>query len=147
MGELSSARLRSAYRAAFFSDAWEPYIGIRVARTLSLDPVATLPLPSPKASPNQDGTIVLDKKDSLTEKDSGWMPSNPKGDRILKLVSGNPHKVYTLKLMKGDKILIRLKSNDKKIDPLVALEDSKNNLIAYNDDEDSQTRFSIPGWS
>ena len=38
--------------------------------------------------------------------------------------------------MKGDKILIRLKSADKKIDPVVALEDSKNKLIAYNDDED-----------
>jgi hypothetical protein len=87
-------------------------------------------------SHNQGGTIVLDKKDSLTEKDFGWIPSNPKGDRLLKLVSGNPHKVYTLKLMKGDKILIRLKSNDKTFDPLVALEDSKNNLIAYNDDED-----------
>ena len=39
--------------------------------------------------------------------------------------------------MKGDKILIRLKSADKKIDPVAALEDSRNNLIAYNDDEDN----------
>ena len=76
-----------------------------------------------KVSPNEDGTIILDKKDSLTEKDSGWIPSNPKG--ILKIVSGNPHKVYPLKLMKGDNIVIRLKSNDRKIDPLVALEDSR----------------------
>jgi hypothetical protein len=64
------------------------------------------------------------------------MPSNPKGDPLLKLVSGNPHKVYTLTLMKGDRIIIRLKSKGVKIDPLVALEDSKKNLIAYNDDED-----------
>ncbi len=98
---------------------------------------STLPLTSPKRALDQVGTIVLDKKDSLTEKDSGWIPNNPQGDRVLKKVSGNPHKVYTLKLMKGDKILIRLKSADKKIDPVVALEDSKKNLIDYNDDEDN----------
>jgi hypothetical protein len=113
------------------------YNGIRVARTIS----TTLPLTSPKRAHDQGGTIVLDKKDSLTEKDSGWIPSNLKGDPTLKLISGNPHKVYTLKLMKGDKILIRLKSADKKIDPVVALEDSRNNLMAYNDDEDNANRI------
>ncbi len=91
---------------------------------------------SPKGPQNQNRLIVFEKKDSLTQKDSEWIPTNPKGDSLLKIVSGNPHKVYTLKLMKGDKLLIRLKSTDKKIDPLVALEDSKNKLIAYNDDED-----------
>ena len=71
-------------------------------------------------------------------------------DSTLRVITGNPHKVYTLKLMKGDKILIRLKSNDNKIDPLVALEDSKNNLIAYNDDDlanktlDSRLVVTIP---
>ncbi len=107
--------------------------GIRVARTIPLDPLTTLPLPSPKGSHNQ---IVLDKKDSLSERDSGWMPSNPKGDPLLKLVSGNPHKFYTLTLMKEDRIIIRLKSKGVKIDPVVAIEDSKKILLAYNDDED-----------
>ena len=141
-----AGQLRSAYRAPFLSTAWEPYIGFRVARTLSPAPVAALPLASPKASPDQGDTIVLDKKDSLTEKDSGWIPSNPTG--ILKLISGNPHKVYTLKLMKGDKIVVRLKSNDMKIDPLVALEDSKKNKAHQACTTMTwQTRFSIPGWS
>jgi formylglycine-generating enzyme required for sulfatase activity len=142
-----ASSLRSAYRNPAESVTLQPYIGFRVARTLSSDPVATLPLASPKVSPNQDG-IVLDKKDSLTEKDPGWIPSDAKG--ILKLVSGNPHKVYTLKLTKGDKLLIQLKSVDSKIDPLVALEDSKKNLIAYNDDDlankvlDSKLVVTIP---
>jgi hypothetical protein len=78
------------------------------------------------------------------------MPGNPKGDSILRLVSGNPHKAYTLTLKKGDEIVIRLKSHDMKIDPLVALEDSRNNLIAYNDDDpanktlDSRLAVTIP---
>jgi formylglycine-generating enzyme required for sulfatase activity len=84
----------------------------------------------------EGGTTLLDKRDSLTDKDSGWIPVDPKGDRLLKLISGNPHKVYTLKLMKGDKLVIRLRSKDKNFDPLVALEDFKKNIIAYNDDED-----------
>jgi Sulfatase-modifying factor enzyme 1 len=127
--------LRSAHREQHPADGLFSWNGFRVARSMPLDPVATLAPTSPKVSDNQS-TIVLDKKDSLTKKDSGWIPDNPKEDRVLKLISGNPHKVYTLKLMKGDEILIRLKSPDKKIDPVVALEDSRNKLIAYNDDED-----------
>ena len=132
------SQVRSAWGGNLEPDNGVEYNGIRVARTIPLTPLPLTPLPltSPKGSHNQGGTIVLDKKDSLTEKDSGWIPSNPKGNQRLKMISGNPHKVYTLKLMKGDKILIRLKSADKKIDPLVALEDSRNKLIAYNDDED-----------
>jgi len=148
-----ASHVRSAFRSFLGPSDTLSYVGFRVARTLPLDSLTTLPLTSPKGpkgSHYQGGTIVLDKKDSLTEKDSGWIPSNPKGDPTLKIVSGNPHKVYTLKLMKGDKILIRLKSNDRKIDPLVALEDSKNNLIAYNDDDaanntlDSKLVVTIP---
>ena len=52
------------------------------------------------------------------------------------LVTGNPHKIYALKLMKGDKVVIRLQSEGMEFDPVVALEDSKKNIIAYNDDED-----------
>ncbi len=132
--------MRSAHRERQPADGLFSWTGFRVARTLPLDPVATLSRTSPKVSDNQS-TLVLDKKDSLTEKDSGWIPSNPKEDRLLKLVSRNPHKVYTLQLMKGDNLLIRLKSTDKKIDPLVALEDPKSNLIAYNDDEDYENKI------
>jgi len=134
-------QVRSAYGSFLEPGNDNNHLGIRVARTISLDPLTTLTLTSPKKAHDQGGTIVFDKKDSLTEKDSGWIPNNPQGDRVLKNVSGNPHKVYTLKLMKGDKILIRLKSADKKIDPVVALEDSRNNLIAYNDDEDNENKI------
>jgi hypothetical protein len=88
----------------------------------------------------QGGDLILDKKDKLTKDDPGWQP-NAKGDLLLKYITGNPHKVYTLKLMRGDKIVIRLKSKDKLFDPVVALEDSKKNIIAYNDDEDYKNKI------
>ena len=128
-----ASSLRSATRL-YYGPTYRGYsYGFRVARTLPLGSITALP-PDPRSKPV--ATTLLEKKESLTDKDSGWMPTNPKGDRLLKSVSGNPHKVYTLNLTKGDKLVIRLKSKDMKFDPLVALEDSKKNIIAYNDDED-----------
>jgi hypothetical protein len=86
----------------------------------------------------QGGDLILDKKDKFTKDDPGWQP-NAKGDPLLKFITGNPHKVYTLKLTKGDKLLIRMKSvKAKEIDTLVAIEDSKKNILAYNDDDPDQ---------
>ena len=100
----------------------------------------------------QGGELILDKKDKLTKDDPGWQPK-AKGDPVLKYVTGNPHKVYTLKFAKGDKLVIRMKSvKEKEIDPLVAIEDSKKNILAFNDDDpdfkgkdlNSKLEFTIP---
>jgi len=130
--------VRSSYRYIMVPSARTASYGVRPSRTLPLGSFTALP-PDPRSNPV--AATLVDKKESLTDKDPGWMPANPKLDRLLKLVSGNPHKVYTLNLMKGDKLVIRLRSQDRKIDPLVALEDSRKNIIAFNDDEDYQQKI------
>ncbi len=107
---------------------------------------------------------ILDKKDKLADNDPGYKPGsdvdklpqdfNPKGapadfaPQFFKFISGNPHKVYTTKLTKGDKVIIELKSKD--FDAVVIVEDAKNKVLAYNDDDfaggtlDSKLEWTVP---
>jgi hypothetical protein len=101
-----------------------------------------------------DGDELLNKKDSLTDKDKGYTPGKgvdklkePDTEQVFQAITGNPHKVYKLKLKKGDKVLIQMKSND--LDSVVVVEDSKNNVLAFNDDEgpgmlDSRLEWTAP---
>jgi hypothetical protein len=120
-----------------------------MTRTLFVGATAFALLVSATQAYQGDDKLLLDKKDKLTEKDPGYMP-NAKGDPLLKFITGNPHKVYTLKLTKGQKLIIRLKSKD--IDCLVAVEDAKKNVVVYNDDDpefngkvlDSRLDWTVP---
>jgi hypothetical protein len=111
------------------------------------------------------GGPILDKKEKLTDKDPGYKPGsgvdqlpqdfNPKGapadfaPQFFKFITNNPHKVYTTKLTKGDKIVIELKSKD--FDAVVIVEDAKNKVLAFNDDDpegggtlDSRLVWTVP---
>jgi eukaryotic-like serine/threonine-protein kinase len=85
--------------------------------------------------------LVLEKKESLTDKDPSWEPTNPKKNKLPDRVFGNPHKAYTLNFMKGDRLVVRLKSKNKNFIPFVALEDSNRNLINYDNDEDYRNEY------
>src|SRR5262245_45785186 len=102
------------------------------------------------------GKERLSKTDSLKEGDKGYTPG--KGvdklkeefaPQIAKAITDNPHKVYKLKLKKGDKIVINMKSKD--MDSVVVVEDSKNTVLGLNDDDpagntlDSKLEFTAPG--
>ena len=86
------------------------------------------------------GDELLSKKDSLNDKDKGYKPGSgvdkltePDAGPVFQAITDNPHKVYKLKLKKGDKIVISMKSGD--FDSVVVVEDSKNNVLTFNDDD------------
>jgi hypothetical protein len=86
------------------------------------------------------GDVLLDKKDSLTDKDPAYKPDAkglPKDvdEDLVKQVDGNAHKVYSLKLTKGDKLVIQVTSAD--LDPVVAVEDAGKQILAMNDDDEA----------
>jgi hypothetical protein len=83
---------------------------------------------------------VLDKKDSLTDKDPGYKPGTgvdklPEdyAQKFFQFITDNPHKLYTLKLKKGEKVTIRMDSDD--MDSVVIVESSKKVVLAFNDDD------------
>jgi hypothetical protein len=133
-------------------------------RTLMVG-VAVLLLLSSAVQGHQGDTVLLDKKDALTKSDPGYQPDlknlSPKvknDAKLLAFISGNPHKVYTIKLKKGDKITITLKSippanpnNQTGIDTVVLVEDAKKIVLDLNDDDptdlktlDSRLIFTAP---
>jgi hypothetical protein len=86
------------------------------------------------------GKDLLDKKDSLKEDDKGYKPG--KGvdkltemfaEAVFNAITDKPHKVYKLKLKKGDKLVIQMKSDA--MDSVVVVENSKNTVLAFNDDD------------
>jgi hypothetical protein len=101
------------------------------------------------------GDELLNKKDSLNDKDKGYKPGSGVdklteqfADKYFEKITDNPHKVYKLKLKKGDKVVIQMKSKD--MDSLVVVEDSKNKVLAFNDDDpaggtlDSKLEWTAP---
>jgi hypothetical protein len=99
------------------------------------------------------GDVLLDKKDSLTDKDPPYKPNTkplPAGvdEDLVAQVDGHAHKVYTIKLTKGDKLVIEVKSAE--IDPVVAVEDAGKKILAMNDDDeaggtqDSRLEWTVP---
>jgi hypothetical protein len=116
--------------------------------------VVSLALMVPIAQAWQAGsTVPLDKKDSLTAKDPAYKP-DAKGlakgvdEQLVEQVNGHVHKVYTIKLTKGDKLLIEVKSTA--LDPVVAVEDAGKKILAMNDDDpdggttDSKLEWTVP---
>src|SRR6516225_2776180 len=76
------------------------------------------------------GEELLNKKGTLKEKDPGYQPGegvdklgDPSAPIIFKIITDNPHQVFKLKLKKGDKVVISLKSDD--FDSVVVVESSK----------------------
>jgi hypothetical protein len=99
------------------------------------------------------GDVLLDKKDSLTDKDPAYRPDTkglPDGveEELVQQVQGHAHKVYTLKLTKGDKLVIEVRSDD--LDPVVGVEDAGKKILAMNDDDsaggttDSKLEWTVP---
>jgi len=100
------------------------------------------------------GDALLDKKDKLTDKDPGYKPdpsmlTNELDKIVAKAVDGNAHKVFTVKLAKGDKVVIELKSKD--FDAVVAVENAARKVVAINDDDpagkgtlDSRLEWTVP---
>jgi hypothetical protein len=118
--------------------------------------VTTLLLLTSAAQSRFGGAVLLDKKDSLTKTDPGYKPDlktlAPKvqndqiGPKLLEFITGNPHKVYTIKLKKGEKVTITMKSvipanpnTDVGIDTVVVVENSKKVILDFNDDTDQNT--------
>jgi hypothetical protein len=97
------------------------------------------------------GEVILDKKDKLTKDDPGYKPDltklgpNVKSDEIapklLKFITDNPHKSYSVKLKKGDKVIITMKSQG--LDSVVIVEDDKKNIVDLNDDDPDQMGKSL----
>jgi len=129
-----------------------------MTRTLALAATTLLLLVSATIA-SQGGDTLLDKKEKLTEKDPGYKPGSdvdklgdPNAQKYFQVITNNPHKVYTLKLKKGDKVVIEMKnaSDDPKFDSLVIVEDSKKKVLAFNDDDptrdtlDSRLEFTAP---
>ena len=86
------------------------------------------------------GDTLLDKKDSLKEDDKGYKPGKGTdtievrfADKIFELITDAKHKVYKLKLKKGDKVVIEMESDD--MDSVVVVEDSKMTVLGLNDDD------------
>jgi hypothetical protein len=86
------------------------------------------------------GEELLNKKGTLKEKDPGYQPGegvdklgDPSAPIIFKIITDNPHQVFKLKLKKGDKVVISLKSDD--FDSVVVVESSKKKVLAFNDDD------------
>jgi hypothetical protein len=86
------------------------------------------------------GNDVLNKKDSLKDDDKGYKPGKgvdkltaPDAEGVFQGITDSPHKVYKLKLKKGDKLLIEMKSTE--MDSVVVVEDAKKTVLAFNDDD------------
>jgi hypothetical protein len=106
----------------------------------------------------QGGEVVLDKKDKLGNNDTQYKPElnnlGPKlkndafAGKFLQFISGHPHKLYTVKLKKGEKVVIQMKSQS--LDSVVVVEDSKKMILDFNDDDpggntlDSRLEFTAP---
>jgi hypothetical protein len=101
------------------------------------------------------GAVLLDKKDKLADNDKGYKPGNDTdkikvqfAPQIFKAITDAKHKVYTVKLKKGDKVVIEMQSKD--VDSVVVVEDAKMNVLGLNDDDpaggtlDSQLEFTAP---
>jgi len=128
-------------------------------RTMFVGATALALLASGAARAHQGSDTLIDKKDQLTEKDPGYKPdltklsakvkAVPQGDKFMAFIEGNPHKVYKLKLKKGDKIVIEMKSvKPENIDSVVIVEDSKKNVLDFNDDNpDGMTLDSKLVWT
>jgi hypothetical protein len=91
--------------------------------------LTTLALLLAATTANAGDKALLDKKDKLTKADPGYKPK----DDVLKPIADNPHKVYTLKATKGDKLVIRMKSSD--VDSVVVVEDKDGKVLGFNDDD------------
>ncbi len=101
-----------------------------------------------------DDETILEKKESLTDKDKGYKPgsgvdklADQGAAQLFEQITDNPFKVYKIKLKKGDKLLIQIKSTE--LDPVVVIEDSKNKVLAFNDDDpnggtDSRLEWTVP---
>jgi hypothetical protein len=99
---------------------------------------------------------LLNKKDSLKEDDKGYKPgkgvdklTEPDAEAVFKGITDSPHKVYKLKLKKGDKLVIEMKSTN--LDSVVVVENSKKTVLAFNDDDpdgggtlDSKLAWTVP---
>jgi hypothetical protein len=107
------------------------------------------------AAQARHGDTVLDKKDSFDAKSSGYQPgtgvdklADPIAPKFFQFITGHPHKVYNVKLKKGDKVVISMKSTD--MDSVVIVENSKKAVLAFNDDDpaggtlDSRLEFTAP---
>jgi hypothetical protein len=86
------------------------------------------------------GDELLNKKESLNDKDKGYKPGSgvdkltePDAAPVFQAITEAPHKVYKVKLKKGDKVVVSMKSTD--FDSVVVVEDSKNKVLAFNDDD------------
>jgi hypothetical protein len=106
----------------------------------------------------QGGAVILDKKDKLADTDPGYKPDvnnlGPKlkdekfAAKFLQFINGHPHKVYTVKFKKGDKVVIQMKSQD--MDSVVVVETAKKMILDLNDDDpagntlDSKLEFTAP---
>jgi hypothetical protein len=100
-----------------------------MSRTLTAAVGLALVVCAAASSPAGDGKLLLEKKDKLTDKDAGYKTS----DKRLEPLNGNPCKIYTIKLAKGDTVVIRLKSKD--FDAFVVVEDAKGKVLDMNDDD------------
>jgi hypothetical protein len=90
----------------------------------------------------QGGDTLLSKKDSFADNDKGYQPGKevdklkePFAKEFFMAITDAPHKVYKLRLKKGDKVEIQMKSTD--VDSVVVVENSKNVVLAFNDDDPS----------
>jgi hypothetical protein len=88
------------------------------------------------------GGALLDKKDALTDKDDGYQPGSgidklKNADFLFKFIAGNKCKVYDVKLAKGDKVVISLRSKD--FDCVLVVESSKKVVLGFNDDDPKNT--------
>jgi hypothetical protein len=102
------------------------------------------------------GDELLNKKDSLKEDDKGYKPGKgvdklkePDAEAVFNGITDSPHKVYKLKLKKGDKLVLQMKSTE--LDSVVVVEDSKMNVLSFNDDDpdgggtlDSRLQWTVP---
>jgi hypothetical protein len=86
------------------------------------------------------GGVLLDKKDKLTDDDKGYKPGKgtdkidvPAAEQIFKIITDAKHKVYPMKLKKGEKVVIEMHSDD--MDSVVVVEDAKMHVLAMNDDD------------
>jgi hypothetical protein len=101
------------------------------------------------------GNVLLDKKDKLADNDKGYKPGNgtdkitvDNAEIIFKIITDAKHKVYSVKLKKGEKVVIEMHSDD--VDSVVIVEDAKMNVLGMNDDDpdrktlDSRLEFTAP---
>ena len=87
---------------------------------------------------------LLEKKDKLADSDKGYKPGTGIEDlkvqfaeQIFKAITDAKHKVYSVKLKKGDKVVIDMHSED--LDSVVVVEDAKMHVLGMNDDASGDT--------